>query len=622
MKKKKKKKNANKSNAKKKNVTKNKKNNSAKKNKKVSSQQKNNNNNKKNPNKKTAAKKKPSSSSKKKPSSSPKKKVQKNKSSSSSSNKKKTVQKKKTTTAKKSPQRRNPSAQSNFKRASKSTPRTSKPRKSCLQQCTKTAPCQSGLRCVHNKCRKLRAVSENCSGKCDLCDKGSSCKSGKCIRQREGLCGNCSQTKDCMSGLTCAVRPGTKTKVCSTVVKTHEQCNKGCVTCKARVACHVDGFCGGARQYTQCDRCHRGLTKCGVDMVCHPYTPVVSRCTKLAQRGESCDDSCSMCQRDLECHNGMCEAKARKLCESCEQDGDCQFGLLCKKSSAGFGRCALPKDRGGPCNDQCSVCKEGLVCRDGVTCDLPRNALCGKCAKDSDCGIGLYCKISSRTGSGSCAAPQIRGGSCSEPCKTCQPGSTCSWAGRCEAVRRTLCTNCRTDNDCAKGLVCKDDKVHRTKKCARPFNAGQRCDQACWGCRAGLSCVTGISGRTCAKKQEGMCGPCTVDADCQAGLTCKRGSNGQQKCAKLVSKGARCSDPCWACDNGLVCSGGHTCMPKTVGLCEVCENDANCENELRCKKGPDGTRRCARPMLKGGKCGHRCWTCASGFTCNSSNVCQ
>lgn len=119
---------------------------------------------------------------------------------------------------------------------------------------------------------------------------------------------------------------------------------------------------------------------------------------------------------------------------------------------------------------------------------------------------------------------------------------------------------CKADKDCAKGLVCANNKC---VECAEDSQcpAGKRCQaNACVTkpqCEKDDQCPTG---QVC---QAGKCKPCAVDTDCGPGGSCEAGTC---KRATKCTKDEDCADD-EDCVNGFCKRAGTTSVPD--GTCQL-----------------------------------------------------
>lgn len=224
----------------------------------------------------------------------------------------------------------------------------------------------SGLVCHEGKCSQVRDLGYDCRDPCHKCKSGLVCdkKKGICVSDR---CGSCQWSVDCRDGLTC-----------------------------------------------------------------HMHGHGVGKCMAWADDGEDCSDGCSKCKKGLSCRDGRCERPKSEKCGPCSEDVDCEGELTCNREGGSVtekcdkmrhGKCVSVTGVGGVCQDGCTTCEKGLVCKDkdGKCGEIGKK--CDECDRDEECEEGLKCKIIG--GRGKCARVMGEGQKCNDPCWACGEGLAC-----------------------------------------------------------------------------------------------------------------------------------------------------------------------------------------------------
>jgi len=231
----------------------------------------------------------------------------------------------------------------------------------------------------------------------------------------------------------------------------------------------------------------------------------------------------------------------------------------------------------------------------------------------------------------------------------CKPVPTpsitpCGYAGDTACLGGAVCTElgclnpCKTDGECAKGLVCKKDLcTPPTISGTSPLTCGSAKD--CTKLGAGALCVDGKC--VAAPPCEGTSCTCKYSSDCGTGRICV-----DAKCATACSTaspcptGFDCSDKgycvegkptCGVAAGGAACPSGQKCVD---GRCSAgCASDDQC---LGADGKPDPTQRCVGgacipdvrtdPKCSGDtQCATGSQKCVDGFckyTCTGDDACK
>lgn len=252
----------------------------------------------------------------------------------------------------------------------------------------------------------------------------------------------------------------------------------------------------------------------GVDYQC-PGT-----CRLPATEGQDCAGS-GRCADGLECEADVCvaEPKAGDPCDaSCDYSVSCAEGEICQGNiwcDRELGQCQLGRLPGEPC---------------GASGTEP-------VVSDAQCAIHSWCDAVG-TGAGVCRQPSAQGGPCNDDFSVCEDGLHCvgyvpfggdATLGTCQPPGPSG-SDCVGNDDCQSGLVCV------LAKCAELGAEGAACNGSDT-CGAGLVCVSGkcasarypgdaCDGERCTYGRcvDGTCehhakvgGPCSLGTDCATG---------------------------------------------------------------------------------------------------------
>lgn len=173
---------------------------------------------------------------------------------------------------------------------------------------------------------------------------------------------------------------------------------------------------------------------------------------------------------------GAC-ADQNESCTVGTHGGDpCGLGLRCSAEAGASGVCVCSgyrnvlRENDDCVNDDCELCREGLLCGSDFTCTQPHQQAAGAaCAVEDECQLGLLCNEQH------CEAPRIRGEG--EPCNqqaNCAPGFRCNLALDPAVCRAPIEGElCRSVEDCALGHTCNRGFV--PSECHPPQPAGGYC---------------------------------------------------------------------------------------------------------------------------------------------------
>ena len=430
----------------------------------------------------------------------------------------------------------------------------------------------------------------------------------------------------------CAMKPINETGVCDadgTACTPKDTCEKGvCVADANLCACTKEADCAGKSAGNLCDGsfyCDKSATdpkkwscvpnqKTKVSCKQDPTKPcIVSTCDPLT---------------------GGCTDKVRGDGSACDDGDPCTSGDLCKKAQclAGAAVCGCEKD------SDCSKFDDGDKCNGMQSCDAKKK-VCGvapasivTCKDDGTPCTAVACDKKT----GTCATgPILEGKICKAAPSKCQAASLCK-SGVCKVGATTVCD----DKDPCTIDACNG----ATGKCA--FTKKPGCCLADKDCPAAGTCTTGkcVSGKCAIAALPGKCddgNKCTLTGDCD-NTTCKKGP--AKDCKDAIS----CTlDSCDAktgscvhqlnhkpCDDGVACTTGHKCDPKTgckVGVKQdgLCDDKDDCTDDTCTAKGctngaaKDGTT-CGsggQRVCKSGKCETAKKSCKSDKDCDDDDAC-
>lgn len=275
------------------------------------------------------------------------------------------------------------------------------------------------------------------------------------------------------------------------------------------------------------------------------------------------------CCLELQCVGGAC---CKPEGAACAGEGECCAPLECAA-----GTCEMPVTcgaEGQPCCGAPSECATGLECIAGQcapSCGGDGEACC---AGDA-CEAGLACDA------GVCGVPPT------DPCAlttcgTCTDAAGCGWCrdvGRCMAG-----TTAGPTTGACTGWAWTSDGCPET--CAAATDCGACTSlSTCGWCATTGSCVISETGvpemGACADFrylfEECACSPvqggCSVDTQCCAGLSCRRGVTFPVRC---------CVEAGDACTTGGDCCGQMDCV---LGLCECRTAGRGCLDNRDCCSG-------------------------------------
>ncbi len=264
------------------------------------------------------------------------------------------------------------------------------------------------------------------------------------------------------------------------------------------------------------------------------------RCTPLSVEGDA--PFGASCASDGECASRLCmdPGDGRKRClQACAGDrGMCAAGEACAALGGACGGCVdagtiagglghgEPCDRDEACRSGFCFLEEGLA-RQGAYCT-------SRCEADDACPEGFHCRTVGEQ-------------------RVCVRG-----------LREGVGGPCRTNEDCAQGLVCASSG-------GRSWCTEPGCGE---GCPAGMACVDAGGAQVCAPRDAGLLGePCgESEPRCTGGNLCAGTPQGEL-CTRLCGPGAPCPSgfDCVRVDGAgtNVCLPSAEALPPEEGCCSV-----------------------------------------------------
>ena len=468
--------------------------------------------------------------------------------------------------------------------------------------------------------------------------------------------GDCDEDSHCQAGLVCTKKQGARfgyanwVSVCAPPTCTNSvqdgdetgpDCGGSCGSCTRPTDyvpghdgyCHVSHRCGGAEGDCDADdeclpglECLKGFgARFGYAnwvSVCVP--PTCSNGTRdEGEDGIDCGGFCGSCDRPdayTPGHNHYC-APAYP-CDAgggdCDDDADCQVGLVCSKGrGAKFGYAnwvsvCVPShcsnsvqdgdEEGADCGGSCGSCDRPDLYEPGhqhrCSVSYPCGPQDGDCDSDLECLPGLECihgrgpEFGFASNVSVCIAPECTNGAqdgdetgvdCGGSCGSCErpDAYTVGTSHYCDANYPCAVSagDCDADSECLAGLVC-DEKTGprfglsanvgtcRAPTCTNGVQDGDETGPDCGG-----SCGSCDRPAVYDDGHDHYChvaypcgageGDCDQDAHCQAGLTCIKGQGERFGYANWVSV---CAPP--TCKNGV--QDGDETGPDCGGSCGSC----------------------------------------------------
>jgi len=364
-------------------------------------------------------------------------------------------------------------------------------------------PCDGTIkRCVTGLvCRHKAGVPSVCLKTCDTqtpntCPAGSVCQrlnqnSAYCEPKGTAKVGEfCTQTKDCLQGLTCVQSA------------TGNVCLQSCAPSQS-------GVCPTSQSCTKFNA-----------------SDTVGFCLKnpTQQAGDACDVINKRCTSNLLCigdaqqNTAFCRAPCNPT-----QNQNCPTGETCLIFGTGNGYCLKLKKENEACSSGSPTqqCEPGLQCIQSIClrpCDPTQSSQCF----DKNGAPVAACKaLQGVAGKGYCVPqPTAQEGTACETGKlTCLTGLTCTCESGANCAKGICLKGCNVDSDCTGSRKCETFSEFRSDKyCFVPGTAldYQQCDSFQKRCQNGQSlvCHDDGSGKKCLPK-------CQLATGCTAsGRTC------------------------------------------------------------------------------------------------------
>jgi hypothetical protein len=413
----------------------------------------------------------------------------------------------------------------------------------CGSACQASEDCPSGY-----ECKDATDVAGQTSKQCVVKDGGAcSCSDAAMAKGLATKCFVVSGDSSCEGKRTCQV--GSGLSGCQADAPDAEVCDA------------KDNDCDGQTDESTCD----DNNPCTEDL-CGGLNGCGHTNNKLP-----CNADSSVCTKDDTCDNGKCVAGKIVVCDDnnvCTTDS-CDPAVGCKFD---------PADN-TPCNADDSECTVNDACKAGVceagakkSCDTGDQCIEGKCSvltgkcsylvKDGvPCNDGNPCTAAEK-----CVADQCQGSAVS-----CDDQNGCT-ADSCDqktgCVHTNLTTVCDDKDACTDADICKDGA------CAgAAVNVGVKCDDS-------DACTTDacdkVAGCTHKAATGGQCddgNPCTINDTCDAGKCL----SGQNNCICTTDLGCASKEDGNACNGTLFCDKSklpYACNvnPVTVIKCDESVN--------------------------------------------------
>ncbi len=440
----------------------------------------------------------------------------------------------------------------------------------------------------------------------DVCTSGDACKTGKCSGQAKDPKVDCNDNNPCTEDV-CDKKQGCLNKVISTKCDDGNPCTKDdtCVcgkctggknTCGCQKdkdcasqedgnACNGTLFCDTAKAPFSCKIDPKSVIKCPTDQ---NSACLINRCDKTKgscklhprNEGGNCDADGSVCTQGDKCKGGVCQAGAL---QQCDDKNPCTTDVCDKK--AGCKQTA-----------NANACDDGNLCTVGSKCAAK---LCQK-GKAKDCNDKDACTTDfCDKGNGKCVNKPIVG--CGGNCKStsdCKDNNPCTndscLTGKCLFENNTLPCNdnnvCTVKDSCASGSCvgqknpCGDNNQCTTDTCDPATGCKHSANTV--PCNDGDQCTQGdqCNGGLCKSGKKKTCNDsdnCTTDS-CNA-------QTGKCVFTPVIGCGGNCKKTA-DCQDNNVCTD-NSCVG---GKCKISNNVKACDDKNPCT---------AIDKCSNGKCG-------------------
>lgn len=501
--------------------------------------------------------------------------------------------------------------------------------------------CSSDDQCALGKCTNGRCSHRACESNGD-CNNDSVCvvgSNGDGVCERRGTLDIgevCSSSMQCESGH-CTLLGGTGT------------CQQSCVKDSD---CGADGRCARDSTYQAAGggtcvpsaSCGRTLEpsivdgsvlcssaeRCATDQDCPaPGTCVLEQCTCPAGACEqSCDDDAD-CDAGLVCLNDACV-----LPLACETSEDCPNANVCASDPT-----ALPAGK---------HCMQNGTNPEGASCDSAHECESGLCI-DGRCE--LECETSADCTDGECAQRALNNGGfallCSSAGCDCKRNEVCLRDGSCTSAKSCLAEACSNGETCVGG-VCRTTCT-ATADCDNDESCTFSDTEAAYFCAVNdCACA---SDEVCTSGQCVAASACRVDSQCPSGVClfgqCQTACESEKDCdgreclATQTNRGTRllcgtfgcgCASDSWCDPSGLTpacyqgldcerCGAGYACAPPLPP--NYFANDEPLEQACQCESPLDCGKRCERDdeCAPGEECSAR-GRCAPSSVCRTNDDCE
>ena len=463
-----------------------------------------------------------------------------------------------------------------------------------------------------------------CKGALWPCQKNSDCPNfrlSRCVGVWNKQCDKCTKDDDCkhIGGTKCQAYESKNDKACTVLCSTSaDKCKPFKAVCKTINnekkcrSCTTDSECQSAynnanykcllvEDYTYCGVCSPNVP-CPNRKLCINFDCVSCNSNSDCPADKPCIDQGCGCLSNTNCtkaDKSKCDTSSGK-CVGCSKDDDCSHISGAKRCGA-WGKCVECKNSEDcPFNKpiceswtgSCRTCRYDYECPNNKKCV---SGACSECSKDSHCTTNPNRKC--------------KGGACVQ----CLNNNDCvhdTLKKFCDSTTNQ-CVGCNDDNPCSDGLTCDTT------------------EQICKGtCTSNLNC-TDPEKMKC-NTRNGVCEPCSVDADCSHPdrPKCRNGKCIYCRSAWDCPDNLGCKDGvCVTCDDSSQCAL-FTCLENQTCELPTCSSPSDCSSypdasrcETHCKPCEDHSD-CNNIPNKPSCYQGSCYNCIADANCTANEFCH